>query len=349
MAEKLGQKWRRIITIITLAALAALVYFSWGQVTDTFTRLFEINAVILLSIVFFQFLNHHSYAKIYQSLFDIVGKKLKYWPMYKVSLEVNFVNNVFPTAGLTGFSYFGLRMQEFAISAGKATLIHTMRFVGVFLSFQVLIFAGLIFLAIEGRVSNFTILIASSLATLIVVGTVFVTYIVGSRQRIDTFFTWATKALNRIIQVVRPKHPETISVASSRKMFLELHEDYKIMKNNYTKLGPWFNYSLFANLAEIASIYVIYLAFGSVVNPGAIIIAYVIASFAGIISVLPGGVGIYEGLMVAVLATAGVPPGVSIPATVMYRVLTSAIQLPPGYFFYQRAIDSTSWEKSGKT
>jgi hypothetical protein len=49
--------------------------------------------------------------------------------------------------------------------------------------------------------------------------------------------------------------------------------------------------------------------------------------------------------MVAVLATAGVPPGISIPATVMYRVLTSALQLPPGYYFYQKAIDDTGWEK----
>jgi uncharacterized protein (TIRG00374 family) len=96
---------------------------------------------------------------------------------------------------------------------------------------------------------------------------------------------------------------------------------------------------------EIASIYVIYLAFGDAVNPGAIILSYIVASFAGIISVLPGGVGIYEGLMVAVMATAGISPGVSIPATVMYRVLTSVIQLPPGYYFYQKALDESGWEK----
>jgi hypothetical protein len=345
MAEKLGSRWRKAITIATFVALFLLVYFSWQEIGDTFKRLFEINATILFLIIIFQFLNHHSYAKLYQSLFKIVGKKLKYWQMYKVSLEVNFVNNVFPTAGLTGFSYFGLRMQEFGVNAGKATLAHMMRFVGVFVSFQVLIFFGLLALSIEGKVSNFTILVASSLATLIVVGTIFVTYIVGSRQRIDAFFTWITKAVNRVIQVIRPKHPETISVASSRRMFFDLHEDYKIIKKNYKQLGPWLVYSLVANVVEIATIFVIYIAFGDIVNPGALIVAYVIANFAGLISVLPGGVGIYEGLMVAVLATAGVSPGISIPATIMYRVLTSAIQLPPGYYFYQEALDKTDWER----
>ncbi len=348
MAEKLGRRWRKAITIATFVALTLLIYFSWEEIVDTFKRFNEVNAPILALIVLLQFLNHHSYAKVYQSLFKIVGKTLRYWPMFRVSLEVNFVNNVFPTGGLTGFSYFGLRMQQFEVNAGKSTLVQMMRWVGVFLSFQVLTLFGLVSLAVEGKVNNFTILIASSLVTLILVGTIFITYIVGSRQRIDAFFTWITKAINRVIQVVRPKHPETINVASSRQMFFDLHEDYNIIKKSYTKLGAWFVYSLLANVVEIASIYAIYLAFGDVVNPGAVILAYIIASFAGFISVLPGGVGIYEGLMVAVLATAGISPGISIPATVMYRVLTSAIQLPPGYYFYQKAIDDTGWEKPDK-
>jgi uncharacterized protein (TIRG00374 family) len=345
MAEKLGSKWRKVITLVTFLALSLLIYFSRQEIADTFKRLGELNGLILVVIIILQFLNHHSYAKVYQSLFAIVGKTLKYWSMFRISLEVNFVNNVFPTGGLTGFSYFGLRMQKFNVNAGKSTLVQMMRWVGVFLSFQVLTFFGLLSLAIEGKVNNFTILVASSLVTLILVGTILVTYIVGSRQRIESFFTWITKAINRVIQVVRPKHPETINIASTRQMFLDLHEDYNIILKNYRKLGPWFLYSLLANVVEIASIYVIYLAFGDAVNPGAIILSYIVASFAGIISVLPGGVGIYEGLMVAVMATAGISPGVSIPATVMYRVLTSVIQLPPGYYFYQKALDESGWEK----
>lgn len=346
MAEKLGSRWRKIITIVTFIALSLLIYFSRDQIATTMSELDHIGLTILLVIVVLKFLNHHAYVRLYQSLFGLLGRKLRYWPLFRVSLEINFVNNVFPTGGLTGFSYFGLRMQQFGINAGKSTLVHTMRFVGVFLSFQVLIFLGLIFLALEGQVSNFTILVASSLATLIVVGTGVVAYIVGSRERITSFFTWITKAVNRVIQLVRPKHPETISVAAARRMFFDFHKDYKIIKDKYRALGPWFFYSLVANVVEVASVYLVYMAFDNSINPGAIILAYVIANFAGLISVLPGGIGIYEGLMVAVLATAGVSPGVSIPATIMYRVLTSAIQLPPGYYFYQKTINSPNWEET---
>ena len=89
------------------------------------------------------------------------------------------------------------------------------------------------------------------------------------------------------------------------------------------------------------TIYVVYIAFGHYVNIGAVIIAYAIANFAGMVSVLPGGIGIYEALMTAVLATAGVKPELSIPVTIMYRVLNMLIQLPPGYYLYHKFLSGS--------
>jgi uncharacterized protein (TIRG00374 family) len=91
-------------------------------------------------------------------------------------------------------------------------------------------------------------------------------------------------------------------------------------------------------LEEILMVFVVYIAFGEWVNFGAIILAYAVANFAGLVSVLPGGVGVYEALMTAVLATAGISPALSIPVTVMYRVLSTIIQVPPGYYLYHRML-----------
>ena len=96
------------------------------------------------------------------------------------------------------------------------------------------------------------------------------------------------------------------------------------------------------NFTEILTIFIVYLAFGEIVNPGAIIISYAVANVAGLIAVLPGGVGIYEGLMTAVMASAGVERGLALSATVVYRVFNMGLFLPIGYFFYQRALRSES-------
>lgn len=285
-----------------------------------------------------QILNYHSYTELYRDLFKILGNKLKYWPMYKVSVELNFVNHVFPSAGVAGFSYFGFRMKQLGVAPSKATLVQVMRFATVFISFQILLLAGVLILAINGKANNFTILVASSIATLLVVGTLLVAYVVESKRRIDAFTVGLTKVLNKIIQTVRPKHPETINIAWVRKLFLDLHDDYIILKKNWRELKRPFMYSFFANFTEVATIYTVFVAFGQPVNIGAVILAYAVANFAGLISVLPGGIGVYEALMTGVLAAAGVPASVGLPVTVMYRIFSMAIQLPPGYYFYQKAL-----------
>lgn len=341
MAEKVKSRWRQLLTVVTLLALVTLIIVSLDQIGETFANLGRVHASLLLLIVVWKFVAFHGYTALYLDIFKILGKKIAYWPMFKVTLEINFVNNVFPSGGVTGFSYFGLKMREFGMSVAKSTLVQLMRFVTTFISFQIFIFIGLLLLAAVGDVSNLVILVASSLATLLLVGTLAVTYIVESKKRIDHFFTFTTKLINRIIQLFRPKHPETISIDAARETFVDLHENYLLLKKNYRQLKrPFINITI-ANFGELATLYSVFLAFGEAVNPGAVIIAYAVANFAGLISVLPGGIGIYEGLMVAIFATAGVSPAISIPAIIMYRILTMLLQLPIGYYFYHQTINSS--------
>lgn len=338
--------WKLIVNIVTFLALAALIYSVRDQILDTLNNLKNLEFWALLLIIPAQILNYHSYAEMYQSLFQILHHRVRYLKMFRLSLELNFVNNVFPSGGVTGVSYFGIRMRSFGVSAGKSTLVQMIRYILVFVSFQILLFFGLIILAIGGDANSFAILIAGSLATLLFVGTLAAMFIVGSKKRINGFFTYLTRVANRIIRVVRPKHPETINIQKVEDIFTELHENYMELRKQPHVLRKPLTRALLANIAEVLTIYIVYVAFGEWVNPGAIIIAYAIANFAGLISVLPGGVGIYEALMTAVLASAGVPAGVSIPITITYRVLNMALQLPPGYYFYHKALRETSAAES---
>lgn len=339
--KKQNQRWKTIVTFATLVGLGLLVVFSWDQITETFENFRNIAVWVLLFMVVWQVLNYHSYSELYRGLFKILGNKVKYWPMYRVAIELNFVNHVFPSAGVAGFSYFGFRMKQLGVAPSKATLVQMMRFVLIFISFQVLLLLGVVALALDGRANNFTILVASSIGTLLVVGSLIAMYIVGNKSRIDAFTVTLTKVLNKLIQTVRRKHPETINISWVRTLFLDLHKDYIILKKNYRALKWPLVYALFANVTEIATVYVVFLAFGEPVNIGAVILAYAVANFAGLISVLPGGIGVYEALMTGVLAVGGVPPSIGIPVTVMYRILSMAIQLPPGYYFYQKALNDS--------
>lgn len=334
------RRWKLLVNIATVVALLVLVYAVRHQLVDTLENLKKVHVWALVLLIPIQWLNYDAQARLYQGLFKVVGNTLSYKFLFKTSLELNFVNSVFPSGGVSGISYFGVRMRNNEITGGKATLVQIMKLMMLFLSFEILLIFGLLFMAIGGRVNSLVILVMSSVSTLLVVGTIAFVMIIGHQRRINATFTAITKALNWIIHIVRPKHPEAINIEKARTAVDELHHNYKVIETHYRELKWPFFWAFIANLVEVFAVYVVYIAFGNWVNLGSVILAYSIANFAGLVSVLPGGVGIYEALMTAVLAAAGVPAAASIPVTVMYRVLNMLIQLPPGYYYYHKTLHS---------
>lgn len=336
----LKRRWKLIVNVITVLALVVLVYAVRHQLDDTLRNFSKVNVWVILLLLPVEWLNYHAQAKLYDGIFRAVGNKLSYRFLFETSLELNFVNSVFPSGGVSGISYSVMRMRsdEHKITGGRATLVQLMKLALLFLSFEILLIIGLLFIALGGGVNNFVILVGGSLSTLLVVGTFAFVMIIGHERRIQATFTFVTMILNRLIQVVRPNNPETINMAQARAAIEELHQNYKLIERRWRELKAPFWWAFIANLAEVAAVYVVYIAFGHWVNPGSVILAYSIANFAGTVSVLPGGVGIYEALMTGVLVATGVPAALSLPVTVMYRVLNMLIQLPPGYYFYHRTL-----------
>ncbi|HWT55976.1 MAG TPA: lysylphosphatidylglycerol synthase transmembrane domain-containing protein [Candidatus Microsaccharimonas sp.] len=340
MAQKsfFARRWKLLLNIVTFVALAGLAYAIRHQLGDTIDNLHRVNGWVLLLIVPLEVLGYHAQAKMYQQMFRTTGTEISYKGLLKASLELNFVNHVFPSGGVSGISYFGLRMRALGARASQATLVQTMKLVLTFLSFEALLFFGMFELSVHGKTSNLTTFIGTFIATFVIVGTAVFAYVIGSKSRINAFFTFMTKLLNRVIQIVRWRQPETIRIDKARAAFDEFHGSYMELRNKTTELkGPlWWGFVY--NLTEVLVIYVVYIAFGEWVDLGAIILAYAVANFAGLVSILPGGIGVYEGLMTAVLASAGISPGLSLPVTVMYRVLNTLLQVPPGYYLYHRSL-----------
>lgn len=335
------RKIKLYVTIITFVALIGVAFAIRGQIAETVANLRTATLWPVVAIVPLAFLNHLALGKLYQAVFRILGDRFRTRSMVRLSLELNFVNNVFPSAGVSGFSYMGLRMKGEEIETGKSALVQAMRFSMLFVSFQILLAIGLLLLSLFGNVNNFVIMVSASLATLLFVGTGLTIFVISSKQRISGFFTGLTRVINRLIQIFRPKHPETITISRVESVFNDLHENYKLIRDNVLDLRRPALFALGSNVAEITSVYMAFLAFGVAVNPGAIILAYAVANFAGVMSILPGGIGVYEGLMTGVLVATGVPVAVSLPAILTFRIVSMASQVPPGYYFYQKNLTAT--------
>jgi len=332
-------KWRLLLTLVTFAALAVLIYGVRKDIGSVVENLGKVNTLALLLIIPIEALNYDVYTRFYVRIFRILGKNVRYRDMYRLNLELNFVNHILPSGGVSGISYFTVRMRKYGVSGPKSTLSQLIKLLMLYISYQPILILGVFLLAIRGHVNNLVMVVASSIITLLVVGTFGFIYMIESRSRINTFLTAITKVVNKLLSFFR-RNQETINIAGAQEAFSELHENYQLLKENWRDLKVPFLYLMIANATEVAAVYVVYIAFGRLVNVGAVILAYAVANFAGLVSVLPAGIGIYEGLMTAVLVATGIPAGLSIPVTIMYRVINMTIQLTPGYYFYQKALRS---------
>lgn len=319
-------------------ALIALVIVAHEQIGQAFVTFSRLNIMWLLLVIPLQLLNYFSAAKFYQSYLKTLGEQVRLRELYKVALEMNFVNNVFPSGGVSGFGYLGFRLRKLGVKASKSTLLQTSRHFLTFISFIVYLVIAIVLLSIFGSASRFIIMIASSLSTFIVIGTVFVLYIISSKSRVKLFMAALPKFINQLYGIVNKKKQPVINIERIEKLFEDLHVDFVLVRGNWQALRAPFLWTMLMNLTEIATIFVVYLSFAELVNPGAIIISYAVANIAGLVSILPGGVGVYEGLMTGAMASAGINEALALSATVVYRILNMSIFLPIGYVLYQRIL-----------
>jgi uncharacterized protein (TIRG00374 family) len=248
-------------------------------------------------------------------------------------------------------------MKDRATSSVSTTVIGT-KILTQDLAFIFFLFIGIFILALDGKASNLLILITTSISFLIVFIVMVAVYIISSKARIRSSTKWLIDIVNFILS--KPKQVKlgifrrisgrkiehrVTNVLDSEKILNRLtrfHDNYLMLKKYRHQLKAPLLFGLMANLTELATIYTMFVANGYWVNPGAIIIGYAVANFAGIISVIPGGVGLYEAIMVGVMVSAGVPAGVSISAIVMYRIINSALALPAGYYLYHKQLNKNN-------
>ncbi len=323
---------------VTTVALLLLVVFAREQIVDAFKTFANLNLSWLVLIIPVQLFNHFSVAKFYQSYLSTLGEKLPTKELIKVSLEMNFVNNVFPSGGVSGFGYLGIRLGKLGVRGSKSTLLQTSRHILTFLSFIVYLILALLLLSLFGSASRIIILLASTLSSVIIFGTLALVYIISDESRIKSFTAALPRLINSVINFFHRKSSKPINIAKIENLFVDLHKDYKHVRKNWQDLRHPFFWTMMMNFTEVLTIFIVYLSFAEIVNPGAIIISYAVANVAGLVAVLPGGVGVYEGLMTGVMASAGIREALALSATLVYRVFNMGIFLPIGYIFYQRAI-----------
>lgn len=260
--------------------------------------------------------------------------------LMRVSLELNFVNHVLPSGGVSGMTYVNWRMGKFGVSAAHATMAQAVRYAAGFASTIALLFVSLLVVTIDGDINRWIILMSALLVILMTTATAGFIYVIKSPARIQRFGAWLQRTTNKITRTVtRGRKRKMLRAEHVVKFFDDIHDDYVVLNRERWLLWQPFFWGLLFVAADILIFFLTFLALGSAVNPAAILIAYSLASLAGFVVITPGGAGAYEAIMVMVLVTAGLHEGRAIAGIVLARVIILLITIGAGYIFYQLTLN----------
>jgi uncharacterized membrane protein YbhN (UPF0104 family) len=182
-----NKKLKLILNVLTLVILGLVIYSSRDDLGGVITELGDANVFFLLLCIPLQLVNYHAYARMYQDTFDLLSDKVGYWDMYKLSTEISFVNYVFPSAGISGFGYFSLRMRSFGVRGARSTMAQTIRWGIILGSFIPVLAVGVLLLALNNQVSNIVILAASGLSFGVIILFIVVGFLLEKKNGVRTF------------------------------------------------------------------------------------------------------------------------------------------------------------------
>jgi hypothetical protein len=333
--------FRAWLSVITLILVAVIVYFSRHELVHAWELLGQVNLWILLLMIPGQVLVYFaagemmfSYLRAKKSIDHIKGPTL-----VRMALEMNFVNHVLPSGGVSGISYMTWRLGKFGVSAGRATMAQVVRFAMGFVAMIVLIAVAVLAVTIDGDINRWMILMSSLLVGGMVAVIVGAMYLLTSERRIVKFSNWLVRTGNRTVRIITFGHKKRVLAHNKIDTFFdELHRDYVALKGDKKILLRPFIWGIVYTAADAGLFLIAFWALGSVVNPAPVLIAYGVASLAGFFVVTPGGAGAYEAIMVATLAVAGISQGVVIAGVILARVIILLGTIVLGYVFYQMAL-----------
>ncbi len=333
--------FRAWMTIITIVLLSIVVIAAWPQIKKAWGLLSEVDLWILALLIPVQLASYYATGGMIFSYLRAKGnlEDMSRWSMTRLALELNFVNHILPSGGAAGFSYLAWILKKHKVTISRSTMAQIIRFVLTFLSFIMLLIVAMIILTFQHEINRTIVGVGALLAVVAIGGTLLGIWLIKDNARLRRFSAWLTKTVNRFIAwITRGKKRAVVNGEVILEFFDGLHDDYLAIRRERKILIKPFIWATVANILDVALLWISFWALGYPLDAALLFIAFGIASIAGAISVTPGGTGVYEAVMVAFLAAAGVPAEVAIAGTLLARVTLLAGTIAFGYVFYQMTV-----------
>jgi uncharacterized protein (TIRG00374 family) len=333
--KKLYSRGSILFYVFSVILFAGAVYY-FSEIEKEIRLLEKIKPLWLFSAAGAQLLTYFFTAVIYRYL--ISGYGIKNVPgrgtLYKVSVISFFFNQVVPSAGVSGNTFFFnflVKRKVRSFQVISVILSELVLFYGAMETYTILSLLYILFFYKTGG-SIILVLTAGVFVYLVFAAGIIVAarkrsagYLYGKLQKIK----FIKKYLERFENEMEKANDE-----AGRHHVIAVPPGHIILKTGFLQL-------LIVAL-DALTIFCLFYGFGTTVSFIVVILSLVCTKIISIIPFTPGALVLYESGMVFFLTSLSVPFGASIMVTLVYRFLSFWLPIPAGLILYRK------WQKSGR-
>lgn len=327
-------KLRHFLFFIAIIIIVVLAYNQFNQV-QSFKDLFKsINWWILALVIPVRYLYYRFNAKYFESFFVIFKQKAKFSLVLQSSITMNFVNIVFPSGGISGLSYIRKVLKD-DVDSANVTLAQLSWYILSFMGYVGFLLLGFVLLLLSNQVIKVSSRLIILVLFIIITVSIALLLFIFNKKFIENVAYFAIKPLNKILTLIRKR---IFGRQRIRNFIEQLHNSVLFLRDNRDKLAKPLLFSSLMILFDLLTIYLVFLAFGQIINPGIVIAGYVIALITSLVSVATAGIGVYEAGMVATFVGLNIPFDIAFAVTIVYRIVSLWLFIPVGLIFYKKTL-----------
>ncbi len=328
--ERRGQYLLAGMAVALAVAAAVLVAMDWREVHKVMGRA---NWGLALYALLFTGLSYLCLSYGFAAVNRIFGIRMGQRDLFEIGFVSIVLNHIMTVGGLAGYSLRLMLMKRRGIETGDilaASLFHS-----YFnnLALFTLLPVGMLHILVSGTVSGVGavgLAIATGLLCLVLLAATVIVFIRPWRALVIEAIAGAWRLVAR--RDIRP------SLAS---FDTTLERGVGVMRRRPVVLALPLALIAADWAASIAALWFCFYAMGSHIGLGVLVTGFAVGITVGLLSMVPGGLGVQEGSMAGVYALAGVPIEQAVLAAVLFRVVYYFIPFAISLGFYWRLLKET--------
>jgi uncharacterized protein (TIRG00374 family) len=320
---------KNVFTLLGFIGLSLIIIFNRHLLADSWHLVGQLHWYIIVVIIIVQLISYWLNAFYYRSILNVFNSyHISILRLFEAALATNYVNYMVPSAGAAGAGYLSQVLSP-DVTRGESVLAQLMRSVFDALALLIMMPFGL-FLIVISHQSRGPVIRESLISTSVVfIAAIFIFWFVYHESKLR-------KTLSKITRFIKHLYPNFGGEKAIIYFLNSFYKGYHSMFNKKKQMLVPFIWSVLYVAVELLTVYLVFLAFGKVINPGIVMTAYLIANIVSIFGGLLFSVGAFEVGMAGTFITLGIPSSLALSITVLYRAINLIISLPPGFYYYRK-------------